>query len=247
MRAITHNAYYVNLTCYVLKSLPCRDRGVYVARMTPTPPPIDDDRDLTGGGTPNRGALEVIGHPISRGSPFVQTVAAVSETLAREAPVVDEPDSDELPVRWNGEPSKAALRRLALASRVPAFDAEQAALVLTGLWEGRTLRSLCRSPGYPSRAVVMGWAALVPKFAEMLEAAQVALGAEMRDRAVEAASGEPSVDECGNVVAARDPDGAVARAWLAIATAFDRRIAKGAEEPGPQVGVQVVLQRDFGR
>jgi hypothetical protein len=216
-----------------------------------TPPPIDADDDLTGGGTPNPAALEVMGSQISRGSTFVQTVASVSETLNAEAreviPVV--PDSDALPVKWNGEPTGEALRALALESRVPAFDADEAVLVLTGLWEGRTLRSLCRTPGYPSRATVMGWAALVPKFAEMLEAAQTALGAEMRDRAVEAAEGSTvaSVTSDGSVLPPMAPDGAVARAWLAIATAFDRRIAKGSEDAAPQVGVQVVLNRDFGQ
>lgn len=205
-----------------------------------TPLPIDDDREPTGGGTPNLDALPVGGAQISPASLFVQTVSAVSETLEESAPAPELTTDDDYPLTWTGAPTKAALQRIALESRVPAFDADAAALVLTGLWEGRTLRSLCRTPGYPTRAMVMGWAALVPRFAELLEQAQVALGAEMRDRAVEELEG---VDADGTL---RAPDGAVARAWLATAAAFDRRIAKGDVENTQQVGIVVNVKREFG-
>lgn len=185
-------------------------------------PPIEPNAGQEGGGTPNPDAPMVGGTQISRGADFVQAISSLTATLEAVAPAVE---SEPLAVTWNGFPTKAALSALRRESWCPGFDAEQAALVLSGMWEGSTLVKLCMTPGYPKRSVVMAWAKLVPEFGEMLAEARTALG-------------EYQVD-----LAEAEDDPARMRSRLAVAAAFDRTIAKGEGEVVAQAGITVTVNR----
>jgi hypothetical protein len=187
-----------------------------------TPLPIDDEREPTGGGAPNLPACEVLGASQSPASPFSRSVSLVAETLAEAAGDLPA-DAFECPVDWSGAPTPAALRKLLAEHRTPAFDVDRAAEVLTSLWEGNTLKRTCEMTGL-SRGTVMAWAALVPKFGELLEKAQTGLGQWFRD------------------CAAEDADAALMGARLRLAASYDRRLRAAGAEGDAECGGSLVVQ-----
>ena len=205
--------------------------------MTDTPTPIDADLDLAGGGTPNGGAVVVTcpqNPPVSfstQESLVTQTSHLALLTSAVEA--IAPPNDVDLPAlefRWLGAPTRDSLRQLRLESYCPGFVVEEAAAVLSGLWEGMTLKRVCSLPGMPKRSVVLWWAKLAPEFGVMLEEAQTALGAVMRDEATEMALGTKG-------------DPAMVRALLAVAASYDKRIAKGEGDVQVAQGITVTIQK----
>jgi hypothetical protein len=141
------------------------------------------------------------------------------------------PDPEPLEFRWDGSPTREALKIIRLESQCPGFVAEQAAEVLARLWEGETLLAICRTPGMPRRSVVKWWAELVPEFGTMLAKAVESCGEVLRDEAAE-------------IIRDADADPARSRAALAVAGSYDRRIAKGADgEINVAQGITVTIQK----
>ena len=203
--------------------------------MTPTPTPIATCPDLEGGGAPN-GAGAVVTCPqnppveFSTPTSHVTHLSLLTDAVQAIAPP-DDVDPPALEFKWMGAPTRDSLRQLRLESHCPGFVVEQAAAVLQGLWEGMTLKRVCELDGMPKRSVVLWWAKLAPEFGVMLEEAQTALGAVMRDEA-----GEMALSATG--------DPAMVRAMLAVAGAYDRRIAKGADtDVSVAQGITVTIQK----
>jgi len=201
--------------------------------MTETPTPVDLDLLPEGGGTPNGGAVVVTSpqNPplvISTPTSHVTHMVAHLESLAPEPT-----DGEPLEFKWSGLPTGAALRQIRLESQCPGFVADQAAEVLARLWEGETLLAICRTPGMPKRSVVKWWAELVPEFGTMLAKAVESCGEVLRDEAAE-------------IIRDADADPARSRAALAVASSYDRRIAKGSEsDVNVAQGITVTIQK-FG-
>jgi hypothetical protein len=191
-----------------------------------TSPPIEQDAEPTGGGTPNVPALGVMGASISPASPFSRTVAAVSETL----PVSAEGRSDSeltrngAPVVWSGAPTKAMLAALRHEAWCDPWDQKVASLVLHGIWEGLTLIRACESVGV-ARSTVMAWRRLVPEFDAAVKEARLSLGEYQQELAV--AEGDP----------------AMMSARLRAAASLDKRLRAGGdveEGGGGSITVQVL-------
>lgn len=208
--------------------------------MTPTPTPIATCPDLEGGGTPNVAAADVTcpQNPpvaISTTASLVTQPSHLALLTQQVEAIAPDPTADPpaLEFKWMGAPTSDSLRQLRLESHCPGFVVEQAAAVLAGLWEGMTLKRVCSLPGMPGRAVVLWWAKLAPEFGVMLEEAQTALGAVMRDEA-----GEMALSSSG--------DPGMVRALLAVASSYDRRIAKGdTSDVNVAQGITVTIQK-FG-
>jgi hypothetical protein len=145
-------------------------------------PPIEGGGVQGGGGT--QIAAVAIEHrdqiPPSSNSPG--SVSQPPETtsaypIAVGRPVVDpvleseRVEDEKLLFRWNGEPTRAMVRRLREMAWCPDFDEDQARLGVVRLW-GR----------------------LLPEFGKTLEAVETDLGAFWRDRAGEEAdAGDPAM------------------------------------------------------
>ena len=205
--------------------------------MTPTPTPMIECPDLAGGGTPNAAPSDVTCPQNSPGVISAPTSLVTHLSLLTSAveAIAPDPCADPpaLEFKWMGAPTSDSLRQLRLESHCPGFVVEQAAAVLAGLWEGMTLKRVCSLPGMPGRAVVLWWAKLAPEFGVMLEEAQTALGAVMRDEA-----GEMALSTTG--------DPSMVRALLAVASSYDRRIAKGdTSDVNVAQGITVTIQK-FG-
>lgn len=156
------------------------------------------------------------------GVPIESHALASQMEYARPSPVVL-----EHPVRWNGEPTKAALRLLALEARAPAWDQYAAVAVLEFMLDGGlTLTAACEAVGV-RRSTVLAWKRLVGPFAELLAEAERGLGGFQRDRAVALLDGgaEP----------------AAVQARMKLAGMYDRALAgSGGDSGGGGVTVQVV-------
>lgn len=184
-----------------------------------TPPPIEHDADLTGGGTPNRDDRSVLGDQISPASIFPVPVSDPRETMA--AAEVEEVKWD-CPVAWDGAPTPGALRALLREVRTPRFDAERAVELLDTIAEGNTMKRALEMTGL-SRATVLAWESLVPAFAAEVAKAETALGRWYRDCAAEDAD-----------------DPALMSARLRLAASYDRKIRTGDEQEGGSLTVQVL-------
>lgn len=203
--------------------------------MTPTPTPIEHDADLRGGGDPNDAALATTSTqnpPVSETAqplqvtPFTQTFEALASALP-VLPLEDDLDSAELERRWAGELTRASMRRLKDAVRTGRFDEEKARQVLALVWEGMTLTKACKTLQM-SRGTIRAWGRLIPDFGALLDQAEKDLGGYYRDMAA---------DEV------EDP--AMKRAHLAVASSYDRSIAKGDGDVNVAQGITVTVQR-FG-
>jgi hypothetical protein len=184
-----------------------------------TSPAPFDDHAQEGGGTPNSPSSLTVGAQSSPAAIF-SGVSPLIETLESAVPPIED-DGFDYPVRWNGEPRKATMRRLLKEAWVPAFDVERAAEVIEAVWEGNTLKRALEMSGM-RRSVVKAWAVLVPKFGEMLAEAQTGLGDWYRD------------------CAAEESDPAMMSARLRLAASFDARIKGGDGGDGGSLTVQVV-------
>jgi len=141
------------------------------------------------------------------------------------------PELPELEFTWVGAPTKESLRQLRYEAMCPSWDGARAVEILSRLWEGETLKTICEGTGI-RRSTVMWWAELIPEFGEMLGRAVESCGAVMRDEAAE-------------IIRDVEADPARSRAALAVAAAYDRRIAKGEGDVNVAQGITVTVQR-FG-
>lgn len=182
-------------------------------------PPVEVDAAQGGGGAPN--PIDAIEHG-AQSSP-----SHISPTYPQPSPATtsaSERDADEVMLfRWNGEPTRALVRRLRTAAWCPDLDEDQARLVLESMLEGLTLKRACEVVGVRPGLVRL-WGRLNADFGRVLEDLETSLGAHFRDRSVEAAE-------------AGDP--ALSGAWGKVAAAYDRRISKGEGEGSGVVNVQV--------
>lgn len=182
-------------------------------------PPVEMDAAQRGGGTPNPiGAIEHRPQtsPSSISPTYPQPASAATSSSEREA-------DEAMLFRWNGEPTRAMVRRLRSAAWCPDLDEDQARLVLESMLEGLTLKRACEVVGVRPGLVRL-WGRLNADFGRVLEDLETSLGAHFRDRSVEAAE-------------AGDP--ALSGAWGKVAAAYDRRISKGDEGGSGVVNVQV--------
>lgn len=179
-------------------------------------PPVEMDAAQGGGGTPN--PIDAIEHrpqtsPSQISPTYPQATTSASEREADEAMLF----------RWNGEPTRAMVRRLRTAAWCPDLDEDQARLVLESMLEGLTLKRACEVVGVRPGLVRL-WGRLNADFGRVLEDLETSLGAHFRDRSVDAAE-------------AGDP--ALSGAWGKVAAAYDRRISKGEGDGSGVVNVQV--------
>lgn len=194
-------------------------------------PPFDWNAPPVGGGNPNVRDLSVSSPPQLRdeNSEGLQVTDVIephplAEMLADSVP---EPEDIDLPVRWNGAPTRRALQMLKLESRARTFDLDAAVLLLEAMNNGQTLTQALEVAGL-RRSVVNAWRALVPEFDALVTQAEKSLGSYFRDRAAQVA-----MDDAG------DPQRI--GALLKVAGAFDRAIAKGEADEGSGGGTQVVV------
>lgn len=196
------------------------------------PPPGGLDGSASrGGGTPNADDSLLSCPPISPGEQTGPVDAELTTHPVAGQLLAAGPDPVTLahPVRWNGEPTKSALRLLSLEARTPGFDLGDAVAVL-GLMtdEGMTLTAACSALGL-RRGTVLAWKRLVPAFRELLEEAERGLGGFQRDRAVALldADAEPSA----------------VQARMKLAVMYDRGLAAQAQGGGGSGEVVVQIQR----
>lgn len=184
-----------------------------------TPTPHATNGDSGGGGIPN-GRDDVSTSPqISPASTFPPAVSTFTEMLPADREVGGEVDG---PLTWDGAPTRAMVRALRLERRTPNWDQDIAAQILALVGEGSSLTRACGTLGV-SRAMVMAWRKLVPEFDEWLVELETGLGAYHRD------------------VASDEADPAMMKAKLALASAYDRRIAKGESEASVVQGINVTV------
>lgn len=184
-----------------------------------TPTPHATDAVPGGGGDPNGRADVSTGPPIAPGQIFAQAVAAYGEILPADR---ESGGEVELEMTWAGAPTRESLRELRAEARTPNWDQDIAAQVLVLVGEGNSVTRACETLGV-SRAMVMAWRRLVPEFGAWLAELETELGAYHRD------------------VAGAETDPAMMRAKLALASAYDRRIAKGESEVSVAQGINVTV------
>jgi hypothetical protein len=164
------------------------------------------------------------------------------ESLKTLLPEVEADDPEPLPVRWDGSPTKRALRMLRLEAWAPGYEVERAREILLRVYEGQTFTAACRDAGV-KRSTAMAWRSLVPEFEGAVAAAEVGLGSFWRDAAADELGGQEVVQEKADgtrTTVTLPGDAATARAMLALAAGFDSRIKGGDGAGGGSVTVQVV-------